>query len=167
MKKKTSNALKYKPEYVKLVEKIAATTGAGMKELCEIFDVHESTFLEWLHKYDDFRRGYYAGRDFYDKFKVEHNHLRRLIEGGITTETREKSLPNGMTETTEITREYLPNLGAIKMWLHNRNPERYKADPTEDLTDVDELAERLTRVNGKDKPKGRTGGPSGTPESDE
>jgi transposase-like protein len=114
-------------------------------EIAKKLGIVESTLYEWKKKYSKFSEALQQGKKTVDD-KVEQRLLKRALGYKYTETTRELALvtekkgkkvvgeSNKLVITKKVTKELVPDVHAIKFWLINRRPEKWREKKNIDLT---------------------------------
>lgn len=121
------------PDKLQLVRMIAMR-GASDDEIADTFGVSRQTFAKWRRAYPTMEKALEEGRMQVDADVVES--LYRQAVGY----TYEEDAPT-KTGVVRLERYRIPDVGAIKYWLDNRQPSHWKSSQT-------------TRVVGSKNPDG-------------
>jgi len=122
---KTYFASKYKEEYVNLAFKYALL-GATVERMAEFFDVTKDRVYKWQVQYPDFKQAIHEGRELADA-EVAHSLYKRAT-GYVSKETK-VNVVEGEVVKTDIEKEIIPEVGAAKYWLGNRQGDKWKTAP--------------------------------------
>jgi hypothetical protein len=125
-KDKRGRPTKYKEEYSKEAYELCLL-GCTMDELGEYFDVNTDTVYEWKKNIPDFSEAVNLGKTKADS-KVALSLYERAI-GCFVTKQQIVKLRRGDNEVMEVVdlkTELPPDVGAIKFWLNNRQPDKWK-----------------------------------------
>lgn len=112
----------FKPEYVEQAYKLCLL-GAIDKELCDFFNVAESTLNLWKQKQPKFLDALKRGKIIADA-TVAHSLYRRAT--GYSHPETHISNYQGEIIKTEITKHYPPDTTACIFWLKNRQPDKWR-----------------------------------------
>lgn len=117
-----------------------ARRGLSDNDIIQLMGVTKSTYSRWYDKYEAIRSALDIGKEIVD-FKVENALLKAALgyqtkEVRILTVMRHGKLVEQQKEVTE--KEVQPQIGAIRMWLLNRQPDWWK---NENKLSVDDLLE--------------------------
>ena len=119
----------YDPAYDDFVFQQCAYHGKTVKDIAKLLKVSEAAIYSWRREHKSFQRAIDEGRAYYDAEVMDHS-LRKLAVGYTKTTTKvvnEINFDTGVLETVKIEEtatETGPNLGAIKHWQHNRDPQK-------------------------------------------
>lgn len=117
-----------------------ARTGYSIGDIARMMGVSNNVFRRWYDKYPKFRRAVKTNKDVVD-YKVENALLKSAL-GYTTKESRVLvTMRHGKVVETQretLTRDIAPQIGAIRMWLLNRQPEVWK---NENKMSMDDLLE--------------------------
>ena len=112
----------YRPEYA-AVARALCKRGATAGELAEEFGVSTSTIWLWRCKYEDFSSALLEGKDAFDD-RAERALAMRAI--GYSVHTQKLFCYEGSIVRADVVEHYPPDVGALKMWLGNRRPDKWK-----------------------------------------
>ena len=101
------------------------------KEIAARFGVPEGQFLKLVKRHPELKEALRNGKEIVD-YKVENALLKSALgyktkEVKIITTIRKGVVVETLKESQ--TRDVVPNIGAIQMWLHNRLPQKWKKNP--------------------------------------
>lgn len=117
-----------------------ARTGYSIGDIARMMGVSNNVFRRWFDKYPKFRRAVKTNKEVVD-YKVENALLKSAL-GYTTKESRVLvTMRHGKVVETQretLTRDIAPQIGAIRMWLLNRQPEVWK---NENKMSMDDLLE--------------------------
>lgn len=133
---------KYKPEYAEQAEKLCAMKGFTDVELAEFFGVSESTIYEWKNKNPKFSEALKSKQ--YSDDKVAQSLYERCFNSEYV-ETKEENGSQGSKITT-TTKQVLGDISAMRYWLNNRNPDRWRAQPEKEVKTEDSLVESIGKL---------------------
>ena len=91
--------------------------------------ISASTFYNWLNEYDEFREAFDNGRRYVDE-EVESSFFK-MCTGFKETVKEEKTVVNGKgEETVTVEKEIFvpPSVPALKLYLVNRMPRKYRPE---------------------------------------
>lgn len=112
----------FKTEYIERVYEYCLL-GATDKQLCEFFNVAESTLNLWKQKQPKFLDALKRGKVVADA-NVAHALYKRAT--GYSCKETHVSNYQGEVTLTEITKHYPPDTTACIYWLKSRQPENWK-----------------------------------------
>lgn len=117
-----------------------ARTGYSIGDIARMMGVSNNVFRRWFDKYPKFRRAVKTNKDVVD-YKVENALLKSALgytakESRVLVTMRHGKVVETQRET--LTRDIAPQIGAIRMWLLNRQPEVWK---NENKMSMDDLLE--------------------------
>ncbi|MEM7621313.1 MAG: hypothetical protein AAF228_12820 [Pseudomonadota bacterium] len=115
MSNKRGRPSKFKDDYVELVKKLTLL-GHTDEELCEVFEISESTFNRWKHDHPDFGDAIKKGREDAD-YDVVRALYRRAIGGYF-------KVPD--PGDTVIEKYVPPDTTASIFWLKNRQKDKWR-----------------------------------------
>lgn len=121
----------YKPEYADQAEKLCGMFGATDMDLSKYFGVTERTIYNWKHDHEDF---FHALKS---KKLANERVERSLYERATGYSHPEDKIfnNNGEEMIVETMKHYPPDTGAAIAWLANRDPNRWKKDPSGETSD--------------------------------
>jgi len=99
--------------------------GKTLKELAAYLKVSYRTIYNWMDIHDSFLQSINRGRAKADQI-VEDALFKRATGMKITEEQAFLDKRTGTVVVGEVTKELPPDVGAAKMWLHNRRPNDWK-----------------------------------------
>jgi hypothetical protein len=112
----------FKTEYVEQAYKLCLL-GAIDKELCDFFNVAESTLNLWKQKQPKFLDALKRGKVVADA-NVAHSLYKRAT--GYSCKETHVSNYQGEITLTEITKHYPPDTTSCIYWLKNRQPDKWR-----------------------------------------
>lgn len=120
----------YRPEYASQAEKLCLL-GYTDGELAAFFGVDERTINNWKKRYPEFFQSLRDGRDLADAqvargmFQRATGYERKTVKTVVDPANPDKALVQTTVE------EVGPDLGAGKLWMHNRQARfgRFQVDP--------------------------------------
>ncbi len=151
---------KYDDSYIKEAEELCTDKGLTDEAIAGHFGIAARTLYDWKRQHLKFAEAIQRGKDAFDTRVVESKLLQRACGYHAEEETRTlepttiTDPETGKTVTaveliiTKVVRKHIiPDVGAISLWLKNRNPKRWREiqhiieDQPEELTV--EQAEKL------------------------
>lgn len=123
---KKGRPTRYKSEYARIASK-ACELGATDKDLSVMLGVCEATINNWKIDHPDFLESL-KSKDHADA-QVEQALYKRAI--GYSHPEDKIFNNNGEAMRVETTKHYAPDTGACVVWLANRQPQKWKKDPSE------------------------------------
>ncbi len=144
----------YDPKYNALVKRLYIM-GAIDKEVIESLDVARSTFYLWKQEHKKFAEAIREGKDFFDNNSIEES-LKTKATGFYVLEevTVEEDAEGSVLKTVTKQKQMPPDTAAIRYWLNNRNPERWRDKPEPDNNnspDLDAERQRLLDQAGEQR----------------
>lgn len=138
----------YKPEYDEIAYHVCAETGASNKQLARIFGCNIRTLYDWKKNNPSFDQKIKLGKDKFDSEHIEKSLVRRAKGFRVTEVIKEPLLVKDeggntvladpqLTVTKTITKVIPSDVNAIKFFLSNRSPERWKNSNEFQLTGKD------------------------------
>ena len=135
----------FKHEYIELARRLSMLRTYTNEELAGVFGVGITTFKKWMHDSPDFAAAIACAKDFVDA-KVVNELFRRAIgydyEEVQTTTGTEKGKKLNRTTTTK--KHLAGDVTAQSLWLRNRQPQHWKAQPI--ATDIDDSTPAPTHI---------------------
>ncbi|MEO1503129.1 MAG: hypothetical protein AAFU68_02770 [Pseudomonadota bacterium] len=136
---------KYDEKRVLPVIKAMTRIGATDVQMAAALDVSINTFDTWKKKHPEFLGALKEGKQISDEL-VE----RRLFERatGYETDAVKIFMPAGKDQPVyaPYTERYAPDTTAAIFWLKNRRPEDWRDSQDINLTNEDELVERIRKA---------------------
>ena len=114
---------KWKPEYIKMVYEICLL-GANNAELAGIFGVTTTTLENWRKRFPEFEVSMLKGKDLADA-KVAKALYKRAT-GYSHPDTHIVKRSDDTIIITPIIKYYPPDTAAVKFWLTNRQPDKWR-----------------------------------------
>ena len=116
---------KYKAEYCEQVEKLCAE-GFSDRKVADFFNTSYQTIYNWQAEHPEFLEHMRRGKDSHD-VDIAEGRLKKRVKGYRYTEvTKEPDKHGNMVVVKKVTKTIMPDLGAIKFHLTNRQPRRWK-----------------------------------------
>lgn len=154
---------KYKPEFA-AVARALCKRGATDYELALEFDVTTVTIWRWQGKYQDFCNALRVEKGSFDD-RIERTLAQRAL--GYTYNSEKLFCYEGEVTRADVVEHVPPDVGAAKLWLTNRRPERWRdvtrqehtgpdGGPIEMKSAADEINSRIARIAARE---GASGGP--------
>lgn len=112
----------YRPGYADKARAMCKL-GASDFDLAEEFGVTTSTIWLWRCKFEDFSNALLEGKEAFDN-RCERALAIRAC--GYSVHTEKVFCYEGSIVRADVIEHYPPDVGAIKMWLGNRRPDRWK-----------------------------------------
>lgn len=142
--------IKYNPSMPDMCEYLCEAHGLTDVDLCRTLKIRIQTLWAWKKRYPELKKAIQRGRDVYDCHGAEIS-LRTRFLGYTTEKTEIKTGVNFKTgapmKQKTVTTQYVPpDVGAIKMFLYNRDPGRWKEQRLVHMT-----AEQRLEVEAKNK----------------
>lgn len=130
---------KYRPEFNKRATRYALL-GLTDEQIAGCFEVSHVTLKKWKDTKPEFKEALEKGKVEADA-KVAYSLYKRAT-GYSHTETK-VFCSEGMIVTKDVTKKYAPCPVSAKMWLHNRQPEKWRErkDEPEQNPDSDRITE--------------------------
>lgn len=106
--------------------------GATDNEVIKALGVARSTFYLWKQEHEEFAAAVRAGKDAFDNGRMEESLKSRaagfyVLEEVMTEEDAEGKLLKKVTRRKQMP----PDTAALKYWLGNRQPDRWREQPEE------------------------------------
>lgn len=131
-----------------------ARDGYTMMDISNKIGVDNDVFLRWKDRYPEIRQAVSKGKELVD-YQVENALLKSALgyktkEVKVTTTMRYGKVVETIKEVTD--KEVAPNVGAIQMWLYNRQKEKWKnmnaaKNVFDDLEEDTSIEITVTRAN--------------------
>ena len=149
--KKMGTPTKYRKNYARMAYELCAETGLTDKKLAAVFDVCEKTINNWKHEHEKFLQSIQRGKDKFNCGKAE-NSLFKLVMGFHYIETTKEAKPIVIKDTetgeekisgdrllvTKKVRKFIPpNDRALRFFLKNRDPARWRDTQAVEVTGKD------------------------------
>ncbi len=112
----------YKPEYAKTA-KAMCKLGATDFDLAEEFGVKTQTIWNWRCKHKEFFEALLEGKEAFDD-KAERSLAMKAV--GYTFHSEKVFSCEGVVTRADTIEHVPPDVGALKMWLGNRRPDKWK-----------------------------------------
>ena len=112
----------YRPEYA-AIARAMCRLGASDADLAAQFNVKTQTIWLWRCKNVDFFDALTDGKDAFDD-RIERSLAQRAA--GFSVHTEKLFNYEGTVIRAETVEFYPPDVGAIKLWLGNRRPDKWK-----------------------------------------
>jgi hypothetical protein len=119
---KRGRPIEYQPKFAEIVGAMAKLGGTDF-EIAEELGVSTSTLWRWRSKYPPLSRALNEGRDAFDD-RAERSLAQKAI--GYTFHTEKVFQFEGQIVRADIVEHIPPDVGALKMWLGNRRPDKWK-----------------------------------------
>ena len=120
----------YRPEYCAIAAE-ACSRGATGAELADLLGVVRSTVGRWCLQFEEFRIAVQAGRECADQ-RVEYALYERCV-GYRHMQAKVVQSEEGL-RVIKYEEELPPDLTAIKYWLGNRQPEKWRDRTSKEIT---------------------------------
>lgn len=129
---------RYHPAYAAQAEELISTSGATDARLAKVFGIARETVTKWRKAHKDFREACERGRDAFDVGAVEKSLLTRALGYRTKKITQEPVLIKGEKDdaptlldkrlhvTKVVSERVAGDVGAIRYFLNNRAPGRWK-----------------------------------------
>lgn len=128
--KKAGRPTKYNEKKHLQLGKLCAKACMTDKEICEELDIAESTLYLWKNKYKGFSEALQIEKDKVDE-RVEKS-LYSLAVGYEEDDIKIFQF-QGVDVQVPFVKKYKPDLGAITLWLKNRQPDKWRDKQEIDL----------------------------------
>ncbi|MCQ2485255.1 MAG: hypothetical protein MJ168_07980 [Clostridia bacterium] len=121
-----------------------ARDGYTLPDIAARMGISYKQFLSIMNESDDIKKAVNQGRELVN-YKVENALLKSAL-GYTTKETTVRTTIRGgriiETQKETVEKQVAPNVSAVRLWLLNRNPEKYKPESQRGI--LDELEEDTT-----------------------
>jgi hypothetical protein len=112
----------YRPEFAKIARAMAKLGGTDF-EIAEELGVSTMTLWRWRSKYPDFCYVLNEGKDAFDD-RIERSLAQKAA--GYSYHSEKIMSFEGTVIRADTVEHVPPDVGAIKMWLGNRRPDKWK-----------------------------------------
>jgi hypothetical protein len=112
----------YRPEFAK-VAKGMSRLGATDFDIAEELGVTTVTIWNWRSKHQEFFNALLEGKEAFDD-RIERSLAQRAA--GYSYHSQKVMQFEGQTVRADIIEHIAPDVGAIKLWLGNRRPDKWK-----------------------------------------
>jgi len=119
---KRGRPAEYRPEYAKIAAGMARLGGTDF-EISEELGVSTNTLGRWRSRYPELCEALNQGKDAFDD-RAERSLALRAI--GYSVHTEKLFCYDGSVVRADMIEHYPPDVGALKMWLGNRRPDKWK-----------------------------------------
>lgn len=136
----------YRIEFSETAHRLAQQ-GATDREIAEALDIAESTLYLWRHTHPEFLEALKLGKEAADD-RVESALYHRAI--GYRHDAIKIMQNSGQVIIEPYVEHVPPDIGAIKLWLTNRRPDRWREKQVTELTGKDGAALQVT-LNSSDE----------------
>jgi len=123
----------YRAEYA-AIARAMCKMGATDYELAMELDVTTDTIWRWRSKYPDFSDALSEGKDAWDN-RAERSLAMRAV--GYSIHTEKLFNYEGTVVRAQTVEHFPPDVGALKMWLGNRRPDKWKDKQTVTMDGTD------------------------------
>lgn len=143
--KSTGRPTTYRPEFADIARAMAKLGGTDF-EIAQELRVSTSTVWLWRSKHETFSRALMEGRDAFDD-RIERSLAQKAA--GYTFHTEKVFQFEGQIVRANIVEHVAPDVGAIKMWLGNRRPDKWKDKQEVNLTGAEAFVNMWKHISGK------------------
>jgi len=112
----------YRPEYAKVAGAMARLGGTDF-DIAEELGVMTSTIWRWRSKHPEFCSALLEGKDAFDD-RIERSLAMKAA--GYSYHSQKVFNYEGCVVRADIVEHIPPDVGAIKLWLGNRRPDKWK-----------------------------------------
>lgn len=140
---------KYNPQYAHIA-KTAISKGATVAEIADMFGVANKTIYQWQQTYPDFADAFKELGNIFDQ-RIERTLAERAL--GYTYDAVKIFNNKGQAVIVPYQEHVPPDIGAIKMWLSARQPDRWRVKDDEGTTDAAEAFIQMWKHLGGKKDK--------------
>lgn len=124
---------KYKPEFA-MVARVLCKRGATDYEIAEELGVSTRTVIRWKVAHEDFCQALKVHKEDFDA-QIERSLALRA--NGFTIETEKVFCTHGRITRAKVLEYIPPDVGAAKLWLTNRRPDKWRDKTSTELTGKD------------------------------
>lgn len=125
--RKPGKPTKFEPRFSEMAHNMALL-GLTDTEMCKVLDITRPTFQVWRKKHPAFDEAVRSGKEVADA-KVAKALFDRAV--GCSVPDTVVTAYQGDITKTPMRRHFPPEVGAIALWLHNRQPQRWRKDQNE------------------------------------
>lgn len=137
---------KYRRTYNRPAYVMASEAGMTNDQMAKAFGISLGTFERWMREHPIFADAVRKGRDVWDSKTAEESLKKRITGMEVIEETSEVDPETGQMFVVKRVRKHLaPDVAAIRIWLNNRDPDRWK-DKIIVEDGASDLAERLRKA---------------------
>lgn len=137
---------KYRRTYNRPAYVMASEAGMTNVQMAKAFGMSIGTFDRWMRDHPTFANAVRTGRDVWDNKVAEECLKKRIMGMDVIEETSEVDPDTGMMVPVKRVKKHLaPDVAAIRIWLNNRDPDRWKDKIVLEDASSD-LAERLRKA---------------------
>ena len=122
----------YREGYAPLVYKLRLL-GLSIVEIASIFEISEVQLLYWKNNIPEFKKAWTEGGQLADA-KVAASLYHRAIGYSYESERVFPSTQHRNQERMTVVEHVPPDIGAIRTWLFNRDPERWKNSISQEVS---------------------------------
>lgn len=130
---KVMNNGKYGKEITDKICKLFETDSYTAREVCEICNITETTYYEWINTKSEFSESIKRAKEVYlnKRLKECEKSLNKLVEGyeyeEVTIEYKTVGESDSPVQNKKVVKKHVaPNLGAIIHYQTNKDPENWK-----------------------------------------
>ena len=113
----------YRREFVDQVRRLCKVLGATEFEIAQYLGVTEVTLWRWKHEYPEFCKAMQVGKRAANR-RAEERLFHRAM--GYSHEDVDIRVVEGAIVQTPITKHYPPSEAALRLWLTNQDPRRWR-----------------------------------------
>ena len=114
--------IEYRPEFVRVAHGMAKLGGTDF-EIAEELGISTSTLWRWRSLYPEFSSALLEGKGQFDE-RAERSLAQKAI--GYSYHSEKVFCHDGQIIRAEIVEHVPPDVGAIKLWLGNRRPDKWR-----------------------------------------
>jgi len=138
--------LKYLPDlHNELVYNMRAGRGLTKRKIAKLLQIGKTTLYQWFVDYPAFKAAWTKGDDEWNNKKVKKSLLVRALGYRYTETTREPvatldkdgQAVNTLEIVKTVRKHVIPDVGAIKHWQVNRDPENWSDKQRREITGKD------------------------------
>jgi hypothetical protein len=119
---KIGRPIEYQPKFADVARGMAKLGGTDF-EIAEELGISTSTLWRWRSKYEDFSSALSEGKNAFDD-RAERSLAQKAV--GYSFHTEKVFQFEGRVVRAALVEHIAPNVGALKMWLGNRRPDKWK-----------------------------------------
>ena len=114
--------IKYRPEFAAIARGMAKLGGTDF-EIAEELEIDTKTLWRWRSKYPDLCHALNQGKEAFDD-RAERSLAMKAV--GYSYHSEKVFCQEGTLIRADIVEHVPPDVGAIKLWLSNRRPDKWR-----------------------------------------
>lgn len=126
----------YDPDFARIAELVISESGFSIAKLAKLFKVKSrSTIYDWIRDHEEFSDSLRRGRKNFEGDKVSRALAKRATGYRYTETTYElEKDTNRLIVTRKVKKSMPADVGAIRWWQTNMDPDNWKDSKNVDLT---------------------------------